>query len=134
MLIGYSGRKTELEFEYADEIEIVNCMDITTEVRVTTKGRVTTVDSMAQEFGDAGISLPPLLADWKGAIFGEKKPEITPKKRKADETWSFPASANAFASKSTVAVSEALRRNVTQEKIDKWSPKKAGKSSSSKGK
>ena len=111
--------------------EIVNCMDIDTEVRVTTKGRVTTVDSMAQEFGDAGVSLPPRVADWQGALFGEKKAETTPQKRKAEESGSSLASCNAFASKSTVLVGEALRRKVTQQKNDKASPKKERKASGS---
>ena len=122
--------KTELEFEYAGKFEIVNCMDIDTEVRVTTKGRVTTVDSMAQEFGDAGVSLPPRVADWQGALFGEKKAERTPQKRKAEDSASSPSSCNWFASKSTVLVGEALRRKVSRN-LNEASPKKEQKASGS---
>ena len=117
-------KKTELRFEYADELEIVNCLDVNTDVRVTTKGRTAIVDSVAQEFSDEGVEMPQLLADWKGALFGEKLPETTPQKRKAEHSPSPPAAASsAFASKSSVLVGAALRRKVSQRNLDDGTPR-----------
>ena len=120
-------KKTELRFEYADELEVVNSLDVLTEVRVTTKGRTASVDSVAQEFEDDRVELPQLLADWKGDLFGLKQPETTPQKRKAEHSPSPPAASNAFASKSSVLVGAALRRKVSQQNLDDGSLKKEKK-------
>ena len=120
-------KKTVLGFEYADELEVVNSLDVQTELRVTTNGRTASVDSVAQEFSDDGVEMPQLLADWKGDLFGEKLPETTPQKRKAEHSPSPPAASNAFASKSSVLVGAALRRKVSQPNLDDASLKKEKK-------
>ena len=100
-------------------------MDIGTAVHVKTMGRTTTIDSVAQEFGDAGVLIPPLVVEWKGALFGVRRPDKTPEKRPrtAGNIEATGSASSAFASKSSMLVGEALRRKVKQS-CDKGSPTK----------
>ena len=115
-LVDTKETNTEIQFEYADEVEIVNVLDIGTAVHVITRGRTTTIESVAQEFGDAGVLIPPLVVEWQGDLFGERKPDKTPEKRPrtSGNMEAAGSTSSAFASKSSVLVGEALRRKVRQ--------------------
>ena len=122
-LVDTKDVNTEIQFEYADEVEIVNVMDIGTAVLVKTKGRTTTIDSVAQEFGDEGVWFPPLVVAWKGALFGVRNPDKTPEKRPrtAEKIEATGSACSVFATKSSMLVGEALRRKVNQH-CNKGSP------------
>ena len=56
---GNANDKVKVSFEYADApVEIVNPLDVTTVVKVMAGGRETAIDSLAQEFEDAGVAMP----------------------------------------------------------------------------
>ena len=81
--------KTTLDFEYADELQIENPLDIMTEVKLTTRGRETRVDSCQMEFEAVPTvkNMPTLVVEWKGSLFGEKKAVTTPTKKKGASTF-----------------------------------------------
>jgi hypothetical protein len=83
------------------------------------------IDSCAQEFIDQGVRLPTLEADWKGELFGTRRPVSTPEKRKSSQVASPSPPENVFASKSSVMLGDALRR-----KLHKGSPDEKEKGSS----
>jgi hypothetical protein len=109
--------KTQLKFEYAEEVTIAQPLDVLSLLTVKTGGRELKIDSMAQEFLSAGVPLPELEVEWKGELFGEKKNDSPQKKRKSvgsNGNDSLPASA--FASASSQRLGEALRRKLSKTK------------------
>ena len=121
--------KTKIVLGHADSVEIQLPLDVTTEIEVVTHGRSMKIDSIMEEFLQADIALPALEVEWKGALFGNKRPMKTPEKRKAAKD-SPPAASgadpNAFASKSSVMLQDALRR-----KMQKKGPATGGAASGS---
>ena len=94
-----NDEKPELAFDYADEAEIKQPLDVTALLIATTGGRQMKIDTCAQEFRDREVPLPELEVDWKGEVSGETQVAPTPQKRKASEVESLsPPASNAFAS------------------------------------
>jgi hypothetical protein len=112
-------QKTKIVLDHVNEIDIENCLDVDTDVRVVTNGIAMQLGSIKSVFEGEGVNLPTLGVEWKGELFGAKKPEPparTPPKRKGAPADTSPASGSAdpsaFASTGTVLLSEALRRKV----------------------
>ena len=75
--------KHKIEFEHADEISIANTLDCMSLCSVTTGGRAMKIDTLWQEFHNAGMSLPYQEVDWKGDMLRDTKIEttsVTPRK------------------------------------------------------
>ena len=128
------AEKTVLNFGLCDQINIVNPLDAETEVRCVTNGMTMKIDSIYKEFMDAQVPLPELDVEWQGALFGTKKPDTTPQKRKAT-THSPPragADPNAFASKSSVMLQDALRRKMSKRDLTATGSGASGSGSNSK--
>ena len=109
-----SEDKKTLDFDYADELQIENPLDIMTEVKITTKGRVAYIDSVHVEFeGLATVkNMPQVDVDWKGDLFVKKEVVQPEKHRKADNSPATSPTAAAFISKSGANLSQALRENM----------------------
>ena len=111
--------KIKITLEHCDEVGILNPLDVATEVQVVTNGTTMKIDSISQEFRNAGVNLPNLVVEWQGALFGTKKTVRTPEKRKVSVSsptgQKIGADPNAFASKSTVMLSEALRKKMRKD-------------------
>ena len=110
--------KTKLKLDHCDEVGILNTLDPQTEIRCVTNGVTMKIDSMYEELMNAQVPLPTVEVEWQGALFGSKKPMKTPEKRKAmsprDSPQSAGADPNAFASKSSVMLQDALRRKMSK--------------------
>jgi len=113
--------KTLVNFDYADAVAIKEPMDVTTMVEVTAGGRTSHVDSLMQEFLDAGVMVPSVEVEWKGELFGEKKPDQTPRKRKADAIEAT-SQQSPFLSRSAGALSTALRKKLKKGNSDPSTP------------
>lgn len=100
-----------LNFEWAQELEIVEPLNSDTKLIVKAHGRKTTVDDLQLEFEAAGIMMPTLQPEWLGLTFEAKdKPEeaATPSKgtkRQRSLEQSPPALSD--------HLSEALRRRLS---------------------
>ena len=116
------GQKSKIQLEHTDSVEIENPLDVNTLVKTTTNNLTTRFDSIADEFRSMNVELPALEPDWKGDLFGaklENPPDATPKaknKRKSGADKSPGAdesiSPSAFASKTAVALNDALRKRL----------------------
>jgi hypothetical protein len=123
--------KTELKFDYADVLNIVEPLDVNTLLVVTSAGREMKMDSLAQEFRDAGVELPRLEVEWKGELFGGKKVVSTPEKRKSEDSdFSAAPDTNVFASKSSQMMGDALRRKLARKGSDGKTPGSASSAGS----
>ena len=108
--------KTKLTFEYADEIEVVNALDVGTMVRVKAGGRVTMVDTLAQEFVDNGVALPPREVAWHGDMFVVRTAEVKAPKQSPSAKEAVSPTRHAFASKANVMLGDALRRKLKRQR------------------
>ena len=119
---GSANQKVQVGFEYAEQpVVIVNPLDVTTIVKVFAGGRETTVDTLAQEFEDAGVEMPKLEIDWKGDMGAKKREFVTPTKKKKETTPDKKKSAAP-----TSALSAAIKRRLSPAaKAMSESPKKA---------
>ena len=126
--------KAKICFDYADKVEIVNPLDFHTAVKVHSGGRISTVENIGDELSEQveALKKPVLQVEWKGPLCGEKKTTATPQKRKgpADDTQGQ-ASAT-FASRSSVQLSEALRKRLKPMRSNPNSPKRSSPASASK--
>ena len=122
------GQKSKVQLEHADSVEIENPLDVNTLVKTTTNNLTTSFDSIADVFRTMEVELPVLEPDWKGDLFGDKQesvPDATPKaktKRKsgADQSPGDDSiSPSAFASKTAVALNEALRKKLKKGETSK---------------
>ena len=111
--------KVKMDLTHCDQIEIVQPLDPMTVVKCTTQNVTMKIDSLHKEFVDGGVELPTLDVSWKGDFLANKvKPAETPKKRKTPsrsptgEGGTGTTDPNAFASKSQVALQNALRAKV----------------------
>ena len=115
------GQKSKLQLEHTDSVEIENPLNVNTLIKTTTNDLTTSFDSIADEFRRMDVELPVLEPDWKGDLFGAKLENVTdatPKsktKRKSGGTDQSPGddiNPTAFASKTAVALNEALRKRM----------------------
>ena len=115
------GQKSKLQLEHTDSVEIENPLNVNTLIKTTTNDLTTSFDSIADEFRRMNVELPVLEPDWKGDLFGAKLENVTdatPKsktKRKSGGTDQSPGddiNPTAFASKTAVALNEALRKRM----------------------
>jgi hypothetical protein len=112
--------KTSVDFGQCDAVNIVNPLDPLTEVECVTGGRTLKTEALWKDFFQAeGIKFPTLEVEWQGALFGAKKPMSTPTKKRKTPSRSPPSSGgtdpNAFASKQSVMVQDALRKKMKKE-------------------
>ena len=103
----------KLDFCYASAVSIENPLDVSTMVVLKMNGIEVNVDSVWTEFLNAGVEgLPVDVPEWQGALFGEKR-VATPAKRKFKSLEEAPEAK--FASKSSQALSHALRQKLFQD-------------------
>lgn len=122
--------KTVANFEYADKVEIEEPMSVTTSVKVTASGRISNVDSLMQEFSDAGVPFPQTEVDWQGEAFGAKLAQVTPSKKRQSSPGVATNEVSPFLSRSSSNLSLALRKKLKKADSNPSSPKKKATSSS----
>jgi len=117
--IDTKAQKIKVVVDHFDQVVIKNCLDVDTDVRTVSNGISMNLGSIAKMFEDDVVKLPTVEVEWKGELFGVKKPEpaaLTPSKRKGAPADTSPTSGgadlSAFASRGTVMLSEALRRKM----------------------
>ncbi len=60
------AKKTEFDFNYGQQLKIINRFDFETSVTLEVNGRRTTVEDVKDEFEAANIAFPRVLPAWKG--------------------------------------------------------------------
>ena len=109
----YWDNAKKLDFSYASAVSIENPLDVSTMVVLTINGMEVNVDSVWTEFLNAGVEgLPVDVLEWQGALFGEKR-VATPAKKKFKSLEEAPEAK--LASKSSQALSHALRQKLFQD-------------------
>lgn len=110
------AEKTEVKFDSADSVALLNPLDLNTGVKLLIDGRTILVGSVAAEFAANGVTLPKGEPAWVGSLFATKKVEEKNKKEKRKQCGDKPDEAvtptSAFASKGSVMLSEALRKKL----------------------